>query len=145
MLNNGQTRWIVVKNLLNTGQWWLVMVNDGSWWWMMANDDIPSSRNSRPEVCVILGIGIVSDFKPARLLATNAINGGSPKWLVYKGKSSGTRWFRGNPIYGNPHMNSSTNWYGYSKNLLPRRILKTRPPCFGRISSDLGLVLLIPF
>ena len=31
-------------------------------------------------------------------------NGGSPKWLVYKGKSNENGGFRGTPIYGNPHI-----------------------------------------
>ena len=33
-----------------------------------------------------------------------SINGGSPKWMVYNGKSYQHRWFRGTPILGNIHI-----------------------------------------
>ena len=37
-----------------------------------------------------------------------SINGGSPKWMVYNGKSHSNRWFRGPPISGNFHLGSRT-------------------------------------
>ena len=33
-----------------------------------------------------------------------SINGGTPKWMLYKGKSYQNGWFGGPPIYGNTHI-----------------------------------------
>ena len=42
---------------------------------------------------------------------------GSPKWLVYNGKSRSNGWFGGTPIYGNPHTKGCCQqprymWFG---------------------------------
>ena len=39
-----------------------------------------------------------------------SINGGSPKWMVYNGKSYQNVWFRGNPILGNLHFEAVNLW-----------------------------------
>ena len=36
-----------------------------------------------------------------------SIDGGTRKGMVYRGKSSINGWFRGSPIYGNPHIDHS--------------------------------------
>ena len=43
----------------------------------------------KPEFCFSMGV---------------SINGGTPKWMVYKGSSHWNGWFRGTQIYGNTHM-----------------------------------------
>ena len=46
-------------------------------------------------------------FSEPVLLATNmgvSINRGTPKYMVYNGKSHLNGWFRGTPIFGNPHI-----------------------------------------
>ena len=43
-----------------------------------------------------------------------SINGGTPKWMVYKGKSHLNGWFRGTPILGNFHLQKKTaTWVWY--------------------------------
>ena len=38
-----------------------------------------------------------------------SVNGGPPKWMVYKGKSNWNGWFGGTPISGNLHMINHDN------------------------------------
>ena len=67
------------------------------------------------------------DFMPRRSFDISACNdtrmwhrkfggfhshGGTPKWMVYNGKSHSNGWFRGTPIYGNPHVpQPSKHWF----------------------------------
>ena len=53
--------------------------------------------------------------------------GGTPKWMVYMGKSYKNGWFRGTPIYGTPHM-IAFFWQHPTRNLgcvLDRWILRS--------------------
>ena len=45
-----------------------------------------------------------------------SINGGTPKWLVYNGKSHLNAWFGGIPISGNPYI--STPWIAIETTIL---------------------------
>ena len=66
---------------------------------------------SSPDIPIILYTDIAADAvttpKQAAMVdifTWGSINEGTPKWMVYKGKSYSNGWFRGTSIYGNLHI-----------------------------------------
>ena len=85
-----------------------------------------------------------------------SINGGSPKWLVYQGKSHEIVWFGATPILGNLHMMTYEGWvmmkskmpvpkfqangFWNHKSSAKEHVLNKELFCFGDVVNLVGMI-----